>query len=69
MLDNGYAGVLVPASSPDRLSDAIVGLLTDPCRRAQFAARFQNRVEELYSPRRIIARICDVYEAVLKEAQ
>jgi glycosyltransferase involved in cell wall biosynthesis len=69
VLDNGYAGVLVPASSPDQLSDAIVGLLTDPARRAQFAARFQNRVEELYSPRRIMARICDVYEAVLKEAQ
>ena len=27
VLDNGYAGVLVPASSPDQFSDAIVGLL------------------------------------------
>jgi glycosyltransferase involved in cell wall biosynthesis len=68
VLDDGYAGVLVPPSSPEDLSHAIVGLLEDPGLRAQYAARFQNRVDELYSPRRIMRRICDVYESILKEA-
>ena len=42
-------------------------LLNNPDRRAQFATRFQNRVEELYSPRRIMRQICGVYDAVLRK--
>ncbi len=67
VLDNGYAGVLVPPGSPEDLGHALIDLLNHPDRRAQFATRFQNRVEELYSPRRIMRQICDVYDAVLRK--
>jgi len=66
VLDNGNAGVLVPPASPENLAHAIVDLLENPGRRASFARRFQERVDELYSPRRILGRICDVYERVLE---
>ncbi len=65
VLDGGDAGILVPAGSPEDLGNAIVDLLENSGRRAQFAERFQNRVDDLYSPRRIMGQICDVYEAIL----
>jgi glycosyltransferase involved in cell wall biosynthesis len=66
VLDDGRAGVLAPASSPPDLARAVVDLLQDPERRARFASRFQDRVEDLYSARRILRQICEVYEAVLR---
>jgi glycosyltransferase involved in cell wall biosynthesis len=65
VLDNGDAGVLVPPSSPEELGRALVSLLNNESYRLHFAARFQARVEEQYSPRRIMRRICEVYNTVL----
>jgi len=65
VLNHGDAGVLVPPASPDELGRALVGLLNNEQNRLHFATRFQARVEEQYSPRRIMGRICEVYNAVL----
>jgi glycosyltransferase involved in cell wall biosynthesis len=66
VLDNGDVGLLVPPAAPENLSHAILDLLENPARRASFARRFQERVDELYSPRRILSRICGVYDRVLE---
>jgi glycosyltransferase involved in cell wall biosynthesis len=55
----------VPPSSPAELAQALVGLLKDEQHRLHFASRFQTRVEQQYSPRRIMCQICEVYNAVL----
>jgi glycosyltransferase involved in cell wall biosynthesis len=68
VLNHGDAGVLVPPASPDELGRALVALLHNEQNRLHFAARFQARVEEQYSPRRIMGRICEVYSAVLSES-
>jgi glycosyltransferase involved in cell wall biosynthesis len=69
VLDNGHAGILVRPGSPEDLGHALVRLLRDRDERARYAARFQNRVDELYHPRRIMRRVCDVYETVLEKDQ
>jgi len=66
VLDHGYAGLLVPPGSPEDLGRALVRLLHHREERAQYASRFQNRVDELYHPKRIMRRVCDVYETVLR---
>jgi glycosyltransferase involved in cell wall biosynthesis len=66
VLDNGAAGVLVPPASPADLARAIVALLRNETNRLHFAARFQARVEEQYSPGRIMYRICEIYNTVLR---
>jgi glycosyltransferase involved in cell wall biosynthesis len=65
VLDNGEAGMLVPPGSPGELAHALVGLLNNEQSRLHYATRFQARVEEQYSPPRIMRRICEVYSSVL----
>jgi glycosyltransferase involved in cell wall biosynthesis len=69
VLDNGHAGLLVRPGSPEDLSRAMVRLLRNGGERAQYADRFQSRVDEIYHPRRILGRVCDVYETVLRADQ
>jgi glycosyltransferase involved in cell wall biosynthesis len=66
VLDNGYAGILVRPGSPEDLGRALVRLLRNGEERAHYAARFQSRVDDIYHPRRIMGRVCDVYETVLR---
>jgi glycosyltransferase involved in cell wall biosynthesis len=66
VLDEGRAGILAPSGSPEALAQAVVELLEDGGRRAEFAKRFQERVDDCYGPRRILGQICDVYEHVLE---
>jgi len=68
VLNNGEAGMLVPPSCPDALARAMVSLLKNEHDRLHYAARFQTRVEEQYSPRRIMGQICHVYDTVLSES-
>ena len=67
VLDHGRAGMLVPPGAPEALGQAMVQLLRDGRQRLELAARFHDRVEEHYSPRRVLGQICDIYESVLRE--
>ncbi len=69
VLDHGRAGMLVPPRAPEALGRAMVQLLCDGRKRMEFAARFHDRVEEHYSPRRVLGQICDIYESVLRESR
>ncbi|HEY6187675.1 MAG TPA: glycosyltransferase [Pyrinomonadaceae bacterium] len=65
VLDEGRAGLLVPAQAPRELGQALVRLLKSPIERIAFGEMARRRARELYSARSIIERICRVYDTVL----
>ncbi|HEX8141046.1 MAG TPA: glycosyltransferase [Pyrinomonadaceae bacterium] len=65
VLDEGRAGMLVPAQSPRALSAALVKLLASPAERDALGGLIRERARRLYSAGSIIERICQVYEVLL----
>ncbi|HVG31091.1 MAG TPA: glycosyltransferase [Pyrinomonadaceae bacterium] len=65
VLDDGRAGLLVPAREPDRLAEALSALLGSPARRAALGETFRRRARLLYSADSIVGQVCEVYERVL----
>jgi len=66
VLDRGGAGLLVPPQSPRDLAKALLSLLDSRERRALLGERFLHRVQNLYSAKAIIERVCLVYTQVLE---
>lgn len=66
VLDRGGAGLLVPPQSPRDLAEALLSLLDSRERRALLGERFLHRVQNLYSAKAIIERVCLVYTQVLE---
>jgi glycosyltransferase involved in cell wall biosynthesis len=64
-LDQGRCGLLVPPSSPDLLSKAILSLLQSSEKRVALGRGFKQRVEENYGEKPIIRQLEQVYEKVL----
>jgi glycosyltransferase involved in cell wall biosynthesis len=65
ILDDGRVGLIVPPSTPDELSRAILSLLASPARRAELGRSFQQYVKEKFSEQQVLPRIGEVYSAVL----
>lgn len=65
VLDEGRAGILVPAGEPERLADAILSLLESPVQRVALGEMFRRRARCLYSADSIVGQVCEVYERVL----
>lgn len=64
VLDDGKAGVLVPAGSPEALAAALGGLLGDPARRSALAAAGRRRVAMWDWP--VVARrVLQVYQSAV----
>jgi glycosyltransferase involved in cell wall biosynthesis len=63
MLDQGEAGVLVPARDEAALADAIERLLTDRAAREALAARGRGNLEHFH-----VRRVCDEYQVVYDAA-
>ncbi|MEW6510877.1 MAG: glycosyltransferase family 4 protein [Bacteroidota bacterium] len=66
VLEEGRAGLLVPPGSPQALADAIVSLLRSPDLRKRLSRRFATRVREMYSVRKNLDEICELYESALR---
>jgi phosphatidylinositol alpha-mannosyltransferase len=66
VLDDGAAGVLVPRNDAEALGRALSGLLADPRRRAELAAR-GSAVAAQYDWQVLARRILAVYETVLPQ--
>jgi phosphatidylinositol alpha-mannosyltransferase len=58
------AAVSFPAGDERALADAIVGLISDESRRAQFGAAARRLAIELYSWDDIARRLAEIYELV-----
>lgn len=64
VLDQGGAGILVPASDSERLADGLLALLERPELRQSLGTHFQRYVNYHFSPDRIIGQICQIYESL-----
>lgn len=64
VLDDGKAGVLVQAGSPNALSAAIAGLLDDPARRATLAAAGRQRAA-MWDWSVVARRVLQVYRSAV----
>ncbi|MFG0262383.1 MAG: glycosyltransferase [Novipirellula sp. JB048] len=68
VLDDGNAGLLVPASDPTGLADALISLLGDETRRRSLGRAFYSRVQTKYSATAVIEQLSEIYERVLAAA-
>jgi glycosyltransferase involved in cell wall biosynthesis len=67
VLDNGRAGILVPPKSPERLANALIGLLHSAEQRRVLGRSLHERVATRYGPRAIVDQFCQVYKSVLSD--
>lgn len=65
VLDDGRAGLLVPPGASEELAGALLSLLGDGVRAAQFGARLRERARSVYSAGAVIEQVCRVYERAL----
>ena len=65
LLDEGKAGILVPAGDPQGLAEGLCSLLASQELRTRLAVQFHNRVKNFYSSQAIMGQIEQVYEMVL----
>ena len=62
---NGETGILVPARNSDALADAIIHLLKDSARRAQYGRSGLRRVHHIFNAERMVAETLEVYERLV----
>ena len=67
VLDDGHAGLLVPAGQPDALAAALSRLLASPQERAELGDRLRQRVIARYGKDSVIERISQVYDSVSRQ--
>ena len=68
-LDEGRAGMLVPAGDAAALARAVSALLDAPARARAFSARAQRRAMQEYDVTRMTARYAAIYNDLLSEGQ
>jgi glycosyltransferase involved in cell wall biosynthesis len=68
-VEPGVSGLLVPIEDPGALARAMVELLTDPGRRAAFAAAGTRRLRMLFDVSRMGKETARVYERVTEESR
>ena len=65
VLSNGRCGILVPPRDPLRLAAAMMTLLKSGQKRRELGGKFNARVQRVYSARRVMQQVTEVYERVL----
>jgi len=69
ILDEGRAGILVQPGSPGELAEALLSLLNSPERRRSLSTNFHRRIEQNYSARSIVEKICQIYDSVMNQSR
>ena len=64
LITHGESGLLVPPGQPERLADALVGLLEDPAGADAIRQAARRRVEDRFS----LARMTAAHEALYGES-
>lgn len=65
VVEEGYNGLRVPPRDSQALANAIMMLLRDPERRAQFGRASRSVAEARFSSRRLVAQCFSLYETLL----
>ena len=69
LIQDGRTGILVDASSPEQLADAVQNLLRDPNRRREIAEAGRDWAVANLSQTTHADRVLDIYRSVLRGAQ
>lgn len=69
IVDDKVTGWLVPPNDPSSLAEAICAVLRDPERAAAIARRGQATTVDGFDPRKIAARVEDVYRSLVPPAR
>jgi glycosyltransferase involved in cell wall biosynthesis len=65
-VSDGETGLIVPAQNAERLADSIGTLIMDAERRKQFAANARAKAENEFGKDRMLDRMQDVFDSVLR---
>ena len=65
LIDDGITGVMVPASDPQALADAIHGLLQNPYQRLEMARQARDKIEREFSSDLVAGKLADFYRECL----
>jgi L-malate glycosyltransferase len=63
---DGETGLLVPASSPERLAAALETLLVDPARAERLGAAGRRRAQAMYSPGAALGALEELYVGLVR---
>ena len=69
VLADGKAGILVPASSPEKLAEALTVLLQSEALRTKYGNALYDHVVSEYHPDAILKQVCGIYEQLLRQRQ
>jgi glycosyltransferase involved in cell wall biosynthesis len=64
-IDDDLSGILVPASDPLAVAEAIESLLNDPAKRAAYGKQGRRKVETDFSTTAMVGKFSEVYNEVL----
>lgn len=67
IIDHGSTGVLVPPGDPQRMANAVQGLLRDPEGTRELARRGQVAARKRFSPERFADALHGIYETILSK--
>lgn len=67
VIEDKKTGLLVPPGDPDRLSEAVIFLLSHPAERAAFGLRGRQKAETFFEVRDRVRELENLYEAVWEE--
>ena len=69
LVEDGRTGRLVPPGEPEPLADAVIGLLADPNRSADFGRAGRMKIEQNYSFDRMVEQMETLYVTELERAR
>ena len=69
VLDEGKAGMLIPAHSPDRLAEAMISLASNDCLRKEMAEKGRTRARNTFPNSGMIEKYQRLYECVIHESR
>jgi glycosyltransferase involved in cell wall biosynthesis len=67
IIDDGKTGIIVPPSSPQELTEAIIKLLRDDSRRRQIGDAGRRHVERHFSTERMARNVEELYCRTIRE--
>ena len=65
LVEHGVSGLVVPASDPRALANAIVDLFRHPAKRIEMGRQAKQRIHEVFNCRRSVRETIEMYEDLM----